>query len=303
MLLFQVFWLECHNKLCDSPGGATHFSIFFMFQKQKLIRYFSVALSVSALIACNPAKRLNQDFNYFQKGIDSLANFTLKEPTIRVNDFLTIQVFSGTSKQDDALLFNLPGSSGNTAISNNPSQASNNSGYQVDIDGNIELPKIGKIRALGLTKYDLASIISSKLKSEEYLKDPSVVVKFQMFKVNVLGEVRRPGVIICKSDKVTILDAIAEAGDLSETGRRDDILLMRQVGEKWQSYRIDLRNTKFMQSPAFQLQQNDMIYVASNDIKLKTLNVNPNFQKDFGFVTAALNSLFFLVNVIVILRR
>ncbi len=261
-------------------------------------------LLISTLISCDPQKRINKDYNYFQKGIDSVPRIDYKEYKFVENDLITIQVIAGTLRQEDASLFNLSSGGNNSNIG---STVGANTGvsmplatqtiaptYQIDLQGYIEMPKIGKIKAAGLTKQELADLVKEKLADE--VKSPLIIVKFAQFKANVLGEVRRPGVVNFRSDKANILDALAEAGDLNEYGKREDIILMRQKDGKYETYRIDLRNTSFINSPAFQIQPNDVIYVGANINKLKTLNVNPNFQRDYSLALTTISTLFLIVN-------
>lgn len=227
------------------------------------------------------------------------------EPKLQPNDLITIQVIAGSIRQEDAALFNLPSSSGSSSLSASSSSAplsqTSNSGYQIDLKGNIELPKIGKIAAAGLTKQELAEKIRLKLQDE--VKDPLVVVKYVQFKINVLGEVKKPGAITFKTEKVNILDALAEAGDLTDAGKREDIVLMRQNGDKYENYKIDLTNTTFMNSPAFYLQQNDVIYVGANNLKLKALTNDLTGRADIQIIIGSITALAVLLNTISNLRR
>jgi polysaccharide export outer membrane protein len=99
------------------------------------------------------------------------------------------------------------------------------------------------------------------------------------------------------------LEAIAECGDLTESGKRDDIVLMRQSDGKYETFKIDLRNTAFINSPAFQLRQNDVIYVSANTNKLKAVNINPNFQRDVSIALTILSTLALILNTFVIIKR
>jgi polysaccharide export outer membrane protein len=262
---------------------------------------------LSILTSCDPQKRMNKDFNYFQKGLDSIQNLGYTEPKLHESDLITIQVIAGSLRQEDAAIYNLSSSSPSNAITvgnglnANATTPTAGAGFQIDMQGNIEMPKIGKIKAAGLTKYELANSIAAKLADE--VKNPLVIVKFTQFKVNVLGEVRRPGTVVFKADKANILEALAESGDLTESGKREDIVLMRQANGKYETYKIDLRNTSFINSPSFQLQQNDVIYVGANNNKLKAVNVNPNFQRDLTLGLAILSTLALILNTFAILKR
>ena len=283
-----LMWRSCVNS-----------KLILMTFLKKTLQVALIVVMISSLTSCDSQKRMNKDFNYFQKGLDSIQNIEMKELKFTPNDFISIQVVAGSLRQEDAALFNLSSSSSSSTGTSTPS--SGGASYQVDADGNIEFPKIGKIKAEGLTKSELSNFIKSKIADE--VKNPLVIVKFTQLRVNVLGEVKKPGVTILKSDKSNILDALAEAGDLTDAGKREDIVLLRQENGKFETFKIDLRNTNFMKSPAFQIHQNDVIYVGANVNKLKTLNVNPNFQRDLSLGLTIISTLALVLNSIAIIGR
>lgn len=140
------------------------------------------------------------------------------------------------------------------------------SGFLVGRDGFIEMPIIGKIEAAGFTSSQLRdSVYKVALK---YYKDPTVIVRFANFKVDVMGEVLKPGQYIMPDEKESILDAISMAGDLTIFGKRENVLLVRQHldGTKT-AYRIDLKKSDILSSPEYYLRQNDIIYVEPRKAK------------------------------------
>jgi polysaccharide export outer membrane protein len=266
-----------------------------MIIQKKVQNIIGICLMTLFIFSCKTEKKLNKDFNYFQKGLDSIRQVAYIEPKLAINDLISIQVIAGSVRQEDAAIFNLTGSS----ASQTGGQLSGSS-YQIDIEGNVELPKIGKIQASGLTKLELAEVVRKKIADE--VKNPLVIVKLSQFKINVLGEVKKPGVVIFKTDKVSVLDAIAEAGDLSESGKRDDVLVMRQIGSKYETYKINLTNTDFINGPAYYLQQNDLIYVSADRLKLIKLTEQEN-KNNLQIILAVISTLSLLVNTIYIIRR
>lgn len=261
--------------------------------------FFTFLIFSSVLIGCKSKTKINADFNYFQKGADSatVLKYEFKEQPLKVNDIITIQIIAGSIDQKDAVPFNLVNSAiGGTSTGSSTSGSVSGSQFQIDETGFIEFPKIGKIKAVGLTKKQLADEIKAKLADE--IKNPMVIVKLSQFKINVLGEVKKPGVATIKADKANILEGLAEAGDLTDAGRRDSILVLRENDGKYETYRVDLRNTNFINSPAFQLHQNDVIYVSANNFKLKTLtNQDQTFlQKNAALILTAINTLVLLIN-------
>lgn len=142
-----------------------------------------------------------------------------------------------------------------------------NRGYLVEVDGTINYPLLGKIKVAGLTRRQVIDLIQGKLEKEGYIKDPIVTVRFQNFRISVLGEVNRPGTYNISSERITMFEALSLAGDLTIHGRRDRVAVIRETdGERTILYH-DLRSMDVFQSPDFYLRQNDMIYVEPNRVR------------------------------------
>jgi len=148
----------------------------------------------------------------------------------------------------------------------------------VDEDGNIAYPTFGKLHIAGFTLRQLNDTLRTLL--ADYVKEPSLNVRFLNYKINVLGEVRNPGTKSFLNQRVTLLDALGMSGDLTDQGRRDNVLVMREENGTIKTYKVDLRKPDFFSSPAYQLQQNDVVYVSPNDVKLKSVKRNPNVDRD-----------------------
>ncbi len=216
--------------------------------------FFSIIACACILFSCKVSKNTTkEDFLYFQRGLDSIKNVQVKEPIIHVNDLLSIQVSSASLNQEQTIPFNPPG----------------NAGYLVSTTGNIEMPVLGTLKAAGLTQAQLQSSILEKLSN--YVKDPNVIVHFLQFKINVLGEVKSPGEKKFDVDRVTIIDAISAAGDLTDIGKREDVTVIREEGTSRKIYRVDLRSGSLFQSPVYNMQSNDILYVGANAQKFKQL--------------------------------
>lgn len=139
-------------------------------------------------------------------------------------------------------------------------------GYLVDKDGYIEMPVIGKVKAAGLTTAQLKDTLT--IYASKYYKDVVVIVRFANFKINVIGEVLKPGQYILPEEKTTILDAIALAGDLTIFGKRENVLLIRENPDGTKStYRINLKKSDIISSPLYYVHQNDVIYVEPRKAK------------------------------------
>ncbi|WP_417128285.1 polysaccharide biosynthesis/export family protein, partial [Phocaeicola sp.] len=135
-------------------------------------------------------------------------------------------------------------------------------------------PILGKIHVVGMTRMELTNYIKRRLIDEDYIKDPIVIVKFLNFKVSVVGDVGSPGVINVNSDRITIFEAISQAGDLAITGRRYNVTVIREENGERVPYYLDLRSKDVFKSPCYYLQQNDLVYVEPNKNKTRQGNTN-----------------------------
>ncbi len=149
-------------------------------------------------------------------------------------------------------------------------------GYLVDQNGDIDFPIFGKIHVEGLTRMQVTELIKQKLMSEDLIKDPIVTVQFLNFKVSVMGEVTRPGTFDISGDRITLLEALSMAGDLTIYGRRDRVAVIREKDGKRRILYHDLRSSDIFQSPCYYLQQNDIVYVEPNKAKTGQSRINSN---------------------------
>lgn len=146
--------------------------------------------------------------------------------------------------------------------------------YLVDSKGDIDFPILGKIHVVGMTRMELTNYIKRRLIDEDYIKDPIVIVKFLNFKVSVLGDVGSPGIINVNSDRITIFEAISQAGDLAITGRRYNVTVIREENGERVPYYLDLRSKEVFDSPCYYLQQNDLVYVEPSKNKIRQGDTN-----------------------------
>ena len=149
-------------------------------------------------------------------------------------------------------------------------------GYLVDTNGDIDLPILGKIHVVGLSRLELRDLIKEKLISGDYIKDPVVTVQFLNYKVSVMGEVARPGSFTITGDRITLLEALSMAGDLTIYGRRDRVAVIREENGKRTILFHDLRSSDIFTSPCYYLQQNDIVYVEPNKAKAGQRDINQN---------------------------
>ena len=152
-------------------------------------------------------------------------------------------------------------------------------GYLVDVNGDIDFPILGKLHVAGLTRLQLKELIKSRLIEEDLIKDPVVTVQFLNYKVSVMGEVARPGSFNIEGDRITLLEALSMAGDLTIYGRRDRVAVIREKDGKRTILFHDLRSADLFMSPCYYLQQNDIVYVEPNRTKAQQSGINQNNSK------------------------
>ena len=231
--------------------------------------------------------KTQKTYGYLEDFTDTSGKVQVKypEPVIQKNDVLSIVVFSDAIDQGvtDAM-YNITNTGGGAATTQ---------GYLVDNDGYIQFPRIGKINAEGLTKTQLSDEIRKKL--EGPLKNPSVLVRLINFKITMLGEVARAGPISLPSEKVTILEAIGLAGDVTIYGKKEDVVVLREVDGAVEHGKIDLSSKTLFESPYYFLRQNDVVLVNPN--KNKARLSDQVFNQRLGIAFSIINTIALLYNV------
>lgn len=149
--------------------------------------------------------------------------------------------------------------------------------YTVNANGDIDFPVLGRLHVAGMTRLELAAYIKGRLINENHVNDAVVTVEYVNIAISVLGEVARAGRMDINKDHFTIIDAISQAGDLTINGERENILVLRKEGDVQCTYTINLCSRKQMlESPAYFLQQDDIVYVSPNDRRKRDSTVGGN---------------------------
>jgi len=200
-----------------------------------------------------------------------ISNYEQYIPKIQKNDILTIAVTAADPKVTAP--FN-PVSSMTTSNLNQSVDLALRPTYTVDVDGNIMLPMLGKVRVEGLTRLQAIEKIRSEL--SQYIKDPGVNMNFNNFRVSVLGEVAHPGSFIMPTERVTILEALGMAGDLTIRGVRQNVTLIREINGQKSMHHLDLTKQETLNSPYYYLAQNDVIYVEPNKSQINNSKLGAN---------------------------
>lgn len=258
---------------------------------KRICLLFLIALSV---LSCASPKKII----YFQGNIenntgdaqpDSAKNFTTR---IKTDDLLMILVSSPVSGV--ATEFNLPVVS---TMDDNPGLAYGRQviqNYLVDRNGFVILPVVGKVKLAGYTKDEAMAVLKKEL--EKYIKDPIINLRIVNYKISVMGEVAKPGPHESITERITILEALSLAGDLTIYGDRSNVLVIREIdGVKTYNY-VDLRSKDIINSPYYYLTQNDVVYVQPNRTKVNSSVVGPN-------LTVAISAVSLLITVVALITR
>ncbi len=233
---------------------------------RKFLQITLAVIAASLMASCVTQKQMTYVSNAQPEMEDSInAGFhSQSELTVRIGDALTIYV---SALDPEAVVpYNLPAvvyaTPGSTTLSTTPALQY----YIVDENGDIDFPVLGKLHVAGLKRNEVEILVKEKLDAQ--VMNPQVHAHIVNAKVAVLGEVNRPGNVGMAGGSLTIFGALASAGDLTPYGRRDNVLVTREVDGKLQIARLNLRDANIFTSPYFYLQQNDVVYVSPNKVRV-----------------------------------
>ncbi len=170
--------------------------------------------------------------------------------------------------------------------------------YLVDADGTINFPVVGKLNVAGKTRNEVESLILNKIKGA-FKKEPIVSMRFENFRISVLGEVNNPGTFTVKNERINVFEALAFARDLTIHGRRDNVMLLREHpnGEK-EIHTLNLNDVSVVTSPYYYLQQNDIIYVTPNKTKAKNSDIGNSTSLWFSATSILISLTSLLYNIL-----
>lgn len=251
------------------------------------IKLFCLALLFTA---CATPKNITylQDLNNGQT--NQLANY--KGVTLKPSDMVSIVVNTKTTELTNIL--NLPFSSqiiGNSSVSA-IAQSHGVSGYTLDSEGNIDFPLIGKLHLAGKNREEVAAYVKKALEENNIATNPVVTVEFLNLQYSMMGEINRPGDYSIARDKITIIEALGRAGDLTIYGKRDSIFVYRQENGVQKTYSLSLLDSKsLINSPAYYLQQNDIVYVRPNDYRKRQSTANASEVTTVSFWLSVISAL------------
>jgi polysaccharide biosynthesis/export protein len=194
------------------------------------------------------------------------SNITIPQTVISQNDLLSITVTS--LNPSASAVFNSPNVTYQNSTTNSTGGPVQASGYLVDAEGNIQFPILGTIKAAGLTESGLKTQIIKGITDRKLLLDPIVTIRHLNFRVTVLGEVSNPTVINVPSEKISLLEALGLAGDVTIYGKRENVLVIREDAGQKVIKRLNLNTSEIFNSPYYYLRSNDIVYVEPNKAKV-----------------------------------
>lgn len=263
----------------------------YFFLIKKTIPFFVILL---LLFSCKPKEQI-----VYYQNIDKLTNNEKSnsyEIKIQPDDLLLIIV--SANDPETAIPFNLssvsvPSTYGTMASRGQETMQS----YLVDATGTIDFPILGKLKVSGLSRSEATQLLETKI--AKYIKNPIINLRLTNFKISVQGEVTLPGVYPVSSNRITLIEALSMAKDLTIYGRRDNILIIREVDGIKSYNRVDITKADFINSPFYYLAQNDVIYVEPNKTKINGAAVGPNT----GVIISVTSLLITMVTLIISLSK
>ncbi|WP_304199894.1 polysaccharide biosynthesis/export family protein [Flavobacterium alvei] len=258
----------------------------YFFLLKKTVPFLFVLL----VFSCKPSKELV----YYQNidGLASTEKLNSYEIKIQPDDLLMIIV--SADDPESALPFNLSTISIPSAYNTMASRGQETmQSYLVDASGSIDFPVLGKLEVGGLSRSEVMQLLESKI--SKYIKNPIINIRLTNFKVSVQGEVTIPGTYPINSDRVTLIEAISMAKDLTIYGKRDNILIIREVNGVKSYNRVDITKADFINSPFYYLAQNDVVYVEPNKTRINGAAVGANTG-----VIISITSLFITVITLIV---
>ena len=254
----------------NSPMKYTHKHL-----RTKLMRHLPLAMLLLTLASCNVEKEII----YFQDRGEADKITVQPLQTIRVRPADKIAIIVKCEDPEASSLFNQFTINQIMGTTQRVTATGSNGivGYTVDANGDIDFPVLGKLHVTDMTRQEIADLVKNELEKQGQARNASVTVEFVDLGVTVLGEVKAPGRKNIMRDTYTVLDAIADAGDLTIDAKRDHLMVTRMQGDSVKNFQLDLKDQRsLMSSPAFYLQQNDIVYVEPSAKRARTATVNGN---------------------------
>lgn len=256
------------------------------FNMNRLCRLFGIVLLGILLASCSAQKRVW----YLQDATPAAPEQIAQNGQIRIKPLDRLTIIVNSKDPELAVPFN-----SSTSLNSLSATATGSSSTQslqvrtVDEEGYVDMPIIGPVQCSGLTRSELARAIADKIIEGGYINDPTVNVQFSDMKISVIGEVARPGTFDITRDRISIFDALAMAGDMTVYGVRSEVIVTRENNGERTIEVLDLTSKDIFDSPAFYLQQNDVVYVKPNKYKAQSGEISQNRSFYLSLVSTAVS--------------
>lgn len=265
----------------------------------RLIPLLIVVGAAIAATGCSSGRQLSyfDDIEAYTEGtMGAIGDYQVK---IKPDDELLISVNSVNAKASAD--YNLPLVNPATASDLSQSTTPRQQTYVVNALGDINFPILGKIHVEGMTLLDLTGYLTERIAERVY--DPVVRVALVNFNVSVMGEVNKPGRIPVNTERMSVLDALVAAGDLTEYGLRDNVLVIRETDGKKVYHRLNLKDSRVVESPFFYLRQNDVVYVEPNNIRQANSKYNSNNAFKLSVISSVISAVSVITSLVIALTR
>lgn len=230
-----------------------------------------VILGLFILLCMFSSCASRKDMVYFQPDSTKLnTSYELNAPKLQPGDILAISVSADDVRATAPFNQISPYNSSGTLQTSNPFLPT----YAIDVNGEIDFPKLGKVKLAGKTRTQAMDFLRDKV--SQFIVDPGIIMEVRNFRVTVLGEVKNPGTFPINNDRITVLEAIGLAGDLTINGVRKNVMVIREQNGKKDEFRLDLTRKDVLNSPAYYLAQNDVIYVEPNGARIQSSKYTQN---------------------------
>ena len=249
---------------------------------KKVLKTLAIAIGiVVAMSACKGSKQVA----YFQDvaNKDTVLTTALAQ-TLRVQPGDKLMVVVHSRDPQLAALYNMPIVGTRVGMENANGRSQSTVPYTVDSKGQIDFPVLGKLTVAGMKREEIAYMIQSRLVNENLCKDAIVIVDQENAYISILGEVARPGRYALTKDHMTVLEGLGMAGDLGIQGKRTNVMVVRSGEGQAQTFQLNLNDlAQVASSPAYYLQEGDVIYVEPNNYRKRQTTVNANNMLSTGF--------------------
>ncbi len=255
----------------------------------KVFAVFFVILCCHLFGACASSEKFALLQNVSNNNEENTANF---QAVLQPDDLLMIII--STDNPLIAQPYNLTAINIASATTETGIMQQRQLNYQIDQEGNIQMPNLGTVKAAGKTRNELGQAIKQLLEGK--ITNPIITIQLLNFKISVQGEVNKPGTFPITTERVTLLEALSMAGDLTIYGKRDNILVIREENGIKSFQKVDITKGDFVNSPYYYLSQNDVIYVEPNKTRVNSSVIGPN-------VTVGISALSLIITIVALTTR